>query len=514
MREFTKTIDKAFVNGLRPEGPLSRGAEYLVECKFCKPRPFGIRESYDVISPFSSNQFSSWPFPQLIKGRVDTLLCGDTSLKIVDTTTWPWTIGTSEQTFDFYNQTTLKGITSGGVWHIADFGESWILTNGVCNVFKTKQYYLSGNADKIFVQDATPIQTMCSHRGRAIFGGFDPTSFWTSDWENLINGWLSKSPVTQYSSFKDIGENFVWWTSIGGGDLLMLFDPSGNYVSQTIDYMEILRRNETGFMPMETSGEVLCVKPLGRDVIVYTEDSVYRMFLVNSPYPTYGFERLVDIGVADRGGVGGDLIEHVFVDTSGDLWRVRNGELPKRIGYSEFIGDMVGNDIVVSFDSLERHYYISGEDSSNNRISYVLTDTGLGHLKQQITSAIRVPEGFVGVYDTEVDSIAYVCSEQIDFGYRDLKTITTIEVGGFVGSNDLIHVAVDWRMEKDGSWNRSNWVLVNNQGFARIQITALEFRVLVKFSDYVGMELDYVNVHWQPVGRRTIRGIGVSSVGV
>ncbi|MBT7187980.1 hypothetical protein HN911_11700 [Candidatus Bathyarchaeota archaeon] len=506
MQEFTLPIQQALVNGLRPRNDVGRNVPYLVSCDRAQPTEQGLIPSYGLVDPYGSSQFDSWPWPQLIRGSEVTFSGGEDAINIVNETNDPWTNSSGITGMKFYDPSANFTLTPTGVWHLVDFGLTWMLLNGNDILLKTNREGMIGDSNTVFGINEITVQTGCAHRGRAILGGFDPSDFWKDEWKAIFDEWIEKSELAIDPTL-DIRDNFVWWTSIGGGDLLSLFDPP-------VEYIEMFRRNEMGFMPMPSQGSVLAVKSLGKNVAVYSLDGVYLLFPVSEPFPTFGLQKVLDHGIPQRGAVGGDEDVHCFVDQRGDAWRWPVDSGPQKLGYKEYLSDMVDQEMVISYDPQENWFYISGEDGSSNILSFVLTSTGLGTTKQQLTGVVSAEGQSYSVYDLSAATTTEIVVQEVDFHFRDLKTLTTVEVGGVFGASDLIYVGVDYRYENDDGWTTGAWVLCNREGFGRVQITALEFRVKVKINDVAGFKIDYINAHWQASGRRTMRGPSADQAGI
>jgi len=492
MQEYILNIKDAFRNGLRPELDMPIGSPVLYQCDFVKPTSRGVLDPVIVENPNAGIlPFTSWPFPQILRGREVTLLADSISLYVINETTWTKAL---ETTYDFHATTSLKSIVAGGSWHLMDSGPTWVITNGVCAVTKN-------SSGKALVESTVPFQTGCAHLGRGIFAGFDPAGVWPNAWDTIFDTWMDASPSTFDETTVDIGENFVLWSPIGR-DLYALFTPPS-------DVINMMRQNQFGFMPMPWQGTVYSVKPLGKDIIVYGENGVARLFPVTDPYPTFGLESLLSHGVAGRGAVGGDRSEHVFIDIDGCLWRIKLGEGLQRLGYEEFFVWFVGQEIAISLDTKLREFYLSGENYDGVGLSYILTQTGLGTSKQILTSVVNAEGNLYGVYDVRSGSNATIATDRLDFGYKDWKTVTTVELG--IDTTQDIWVAVDFRNGPADGWERTSWVSLNSSGWGRIQKTAKEFRVAIKVDSYIDLALDYMNIHWQPCGKMTKRCLSVNT---
>ncbi len=517
MQEYQLPISKTLTSGLRPYSDFGRGMNFLTQCTFLRPRPWGLRPCVAVSNPFVADQFGTWPFAQIMRGSEVTLLLTATTIKTVTEASPNWTLSAAITTYDLNDPTTGKSITGSDVWHMADFHDSWILFNGTSMVIKTNKEGMFGETNNVFVQNTIAVKTGCAFRGRLIMAGFNPSSYFGADWDSIWNEWLDQLPYAIDTTLDDVDDNFVMWTTIGGGDILNLFLPQmavNGVIKEdirTIDsgvFLDLWRRNEAGFMPMPWQGTVHVVKPLGNGVMVYGEDGIGYMPSVTNPYPTFGLRKLAPFGIAGRGCVGGDETFHVFMDSSGVLWKItaENFSLQK-LGYEEFFDDIVDQTVVITYDQSENEFTISGEDGSSNALSYILTESGLGRSPYQVTSAFPLEGSLLGVSKTNASTVPIIVSDALDFGYRDLKTITTVELGIEVGTDVTTHVAVYYRYNKDSAWVLSTLVLLNNVGFARVQATAIEFRLAIKCSSYIGMKIDYANVRWQASGKRTIRGL-------
>lgn len=128
-------------------------------------------------------------------------------------------------TYDFTAWSSTKAIaTGGGPWHFMDFHDTWMLFKPGCTVFKT------AHSSKVFSQTAVTINTGCNFfDGRPMMGGFNASNYYTSAaWRTYLASWQGTSPHN-IESYIDalstgLGPNWVKWGTIGGGDLLWLFN--------------------------------------------------------------------------------------------------------------------------------------------------------------------------------------------------------------------------------------------------------------------------------------------------
>jgi len=499
MKEFALTLIDPFTKGLKPDPRLARlgKVQYLSESKLMKPLPFGLREADQVESPFAIAPDVTWPFPQMIQEHDGVILAGSVTLATVNTTTLPWTIGADITTYDFYDPDNPLAIVAGEAWHYTRGLNSAVMTNGHCVVVRWNREGMLGYAPVTYVI-AKHVSSLCHSRGRLIYGGFSPTDFWTDDWKAVIEEWLLKSPLSvDYPSQENIKEQFVFWSSIGDHALWPFEAP-------TSDWLEIFKRNEAGFMPMPWRGCVLDVLPLGDGVVVYGDNGIAFLKPVTQPYPTFGLVLLSDQGILERGASGGNETQHVFIGADGFLYSLTPNLEIRRIGSSDDFGSLF--DPIISFDPGDREFHICGMKVLTPQC-YIYTTQGVGQANKVPTSIVIEGGNKYSVYDSSLITAASIVTDIIDFGFRDLKTITTIEVGAGIKAGATLEMAVDYKYSNSDTWWRSSYIPVNSRGFGRVQVTANEFRIVLRCSTAEDFELDYINVRWQPVGRQSIRGV-------
>jgi len=512
LREYNTPLAKATLSGLRKERVLPRNAGGLVACVNVFPRNGVFVPGNEISWPFEEySQFVQWPYPHLIKGPSGLFIVYSDAIYSVsaDNTLEGYTI------YDLSNPAMAfsPSSTSSDQFHLADFGGGfWMLFRPDCTILNLNTAGMFGEDVQAYGQDIITMNTGVAFRGRLVVGGFNPANYWPVDWDSLIEHWTSQLEY-QISTTVALHENFIMWSQIGGGDLLSMFQAS-SAVSGPLQedergltdmiFIERLRRNELGFMPMPFAGTVHCIKELGNGLMVYGSNGIAYIFPVSTPVPTFGCRPLLNIGLLSRGAVGGDENQHLFIAEDGTAWLVTAEPKLTRLGYGEFLGEL--SNPIVCFDSLQSEFHISDVE-----VGYILTSDGLGGSFQQAMSVYNSPSGLIGTFNEAEVEEAILVTDVIDCGVRDLKTVTFIDLG--ITTEADVYVAVDYRYTKAGDFTRSPWVLVNDEGFARVQVTALEFRVCIKTSAITELQLDSINLRWQLSGRRTIRGFYDTAAG-
>jgi len=507
MQEFELPIQ--VVKGLRPDARVGRGfgREYSHELNRLVPLPFGLRAANyieDAIDPLTVR----WPNPRIFRMQDRVLLFDSNSVQTVhDYGNPPW--NSDKLPLFRLDQPDLTGqIYGDGVWNGTEDETFGVFTNGTVIVVLGQDGMFTGRNDKVYVADV-PYNTVTRHEGRVIYGG--PQSSWPDEWLVLFDEILHDAGVQlNYEERNRLRTNFVLWSSINGDDALWPLRPA-----EIEEWRDIFRRNQAGFTPMPTKGSVLRVLPLGDGAVAYTTTGVYYMRPLVEPVSTYGLQRIGRKGATAIGAVAGTEQGHLFMDEEGDIWKLAPNLTVTYIGGKEFTAAFEGNIPIFSYDNLDDEYWLS-----DGTTTLVVTSEGIGTAQQMPTSLfVDNGERFGPLAPEGKDQEYRWFSEVLDFRYRDLKTVTTIEVGMENPSflEDPVQVAVDYSYDQQGDFARSSWVTVSPEGFARIQITALEFRVGVRWQGGVEQdpELDYVNVKWQRSGRRTARGLSsATSTGV
>ncbi len=204
--------------------------------------------------------------------------------------------------------------------------------------------------------------------------------------------------------------NWIWWSQIGGGDLMQFFLPEtvtigideaagisgvGGYDESNPLHLAHARRVSAGFMPMDWQGTVQNTQPMEDIVIVYGTDGVSAVRAYQEPVPTFGLtENLLRVGIASRSAVGGDRQRQVFLDTRGVLWMIGGDLSLQRLGYREYFSQMLGNEVTISYEPGERVFYIS-----DTNVSFALNENGLCEWPQRVTSVFQIDGDAAGIFE-------------------------------------------------------------------------------------------------------------------
>jgi len=501
--------------GLRPRTKIPINSQWFQTFKNLKPTVRGGIPVPQIAQPIPAAELTahsvtiSHPFPQLFRGKGITLLATATEVFVVDESDWTLDTmiqhyGSTANYYDLYtpaSDTTITN-TSSTPWQFIDFHGTWFLLNGEDMVMHTDWV----DADKVFVQGDVTVTCGCNHNGRAFFGGFDPENLWTK-WSTIWEGWMEKA-VEWGFTLNAPGTNWVWFSSIGGGDLMHFFLPdlaqygledstfraeAENYDADHPVAQFFMKRLSSGFLPMDWQGTVWNIKPLGPYMIVYGSDGISAMQSISDPIPTYGLiENIHELGLASRCAIGGDNNQHFFVDAEGVLWAI-DAQLKKtRLGYKEVFSTMLGNEIIISYDPVEREVYIS-----DSAVSFLLTEHGLCSIKQLVSSVVRAAatvattdHWLLGVVKDISGSAAddlELKTEVFDFGNREIKTLKKITVQG-ANTEDLVIVPY-YHFDTADAFVAGTTLSVDTRGQALSATSGIEFYLSFKDTSPVDVEI-------------------------
>lgn len=441
MKELGFTLNK-FGEGLRLKESISKNTDTLSECFNLIPDDQGLIPN-PTISQDITAVVADHPFPQIFFGFEHWLCCTRNKIYFIQA---DWSL------------TEIVDITGneGGTWHLADFFDYAILTNGVVNVYadQVSKTFKVRPADG----DIPVLGTVTNFKGQII--------------------------GTPKSDWHDANDNHLMWGGIGSASFLI--DSS----------------NTRGYRPMPWFGEVYKVMELGDVVGVYGSTGIaYFKFAGVSP----GMVKVHKFGIASREAVGGNEDSHLLIDTAGNL-RVIDKDLSITDPYyKEFFSTMLGKEIVVTYDDLEDRFYIT-----DGVRSFVRTMQGVGEISIAPTG-LGIQAGVLrGIYTNLNNSKGQITTSILDFGRRGKKTIDTIALG--TDTPDNIEVAVSFKNTYQGSFVDTDWIPINAEGAVIIPISGVEFKIKVRCDDYVNFNLDYITVRVKFDDKRFIRGAHVNKI--
>lgn len=335
----------------------------------------GLDELKNLVPRDGYWQTPTWPdirwddTYQIIRGWKKTFLCGATKIYTVDESTLALT--------------EAHTVTAGGHWHLADFGDTYLLSNGICTAYRR----LTSTGWTTGVISDPHFGSVCDHyNSRLIYG-------------NLGTG---------------LG-NWIGWSDVSADDM-------ANLLAGTEPTAIIKARNTAHKQPTNFRGDVLCVSPMGKNIIVYGADGIMALEPYETAYrevPIQGLPR--DFGIYSRHSVAGHNDGHLFMGTDGYLWLIQQDMKAMRLGY-----DWLIQSSQVSYDPVEKDWWITGQES------YVLSKHGLGGpMSCRPYSLARFADGTLfgtGIANPDSEYAITIWSNILDMSDTGQKRSTFIRV--------------------------------------------------------------------------------------
>ncbi len=240
MPERPLTLEKIFQQGLRAN-VRSNSLGDAVDFTHVRPSEWGVGEPRRVLELIAAAELTSNSVavskmtPQVFRPRAAgtnvSLLVTDDDLLTIDESDFTLTSKTLHDLFIPANTATisttgLTGITT--PWQFVDFGSTWFLINDA-NILIKSDWVDSTKIFRIPNGGASPkIRSGCAFRGRMLRAGFDTSDYWLAAWATLWTKWMNEMGSWSLGRSGAPGPNWLWWSNIGGGDLLDLFLPNAS----------------------------------------------------------------------------------------------------------------------------------------------------------------------------------------------------------------------------------------------------------------------------------------------
>jgi len=280
----------------------------------------------------------------------------------------------------------LTGLSIGGLWSCADFGEYVLFTNGSVNLIRNPTTGVFATDSGVVFPLATSI---CAHRGRLILGGpknypyaGDANTNWVA-WSDINNLDFLHTPLltttiatlatqvsftlTAGSAVDDTYNDMIAVITDAGDSTVKAYAPILDYTGSTktitlnvdpaiftmavTDEVKIFdstdnnqaRQNLAGYMPMPWEGSILRLATLDDKVVVYGDNGITAMKLasVQGAASTYGQVPIYNLGLIEQSAMTTNDKEdegkvHYFVDSVGWLNKLGVDLQVDRLGYKEF----------------------------------------------------------------------------------------------------------------------------------------------------------------------------------
>lgn len=210
--------------GLRNWVEVAADHPSLATCKYNRVTENGIKPFQAISIPAAIAGITvNWPWPQLFRGRENTYVADkQTIYNCVGGSFTPF------QIFPIDLEDQPIGITNAQPWEYVDFGDTEMLLGSSAVLYKTRH---EGDTRWRNVGTSPKITAGCTYKdGQAILAGFDVNNAWHSLYVALWSRYTASDLPPEIAAFISATPafahtNWIWWSSIGGGDLLSLLNP-------------------------------------------------------------------------------------------------------------------------------------------------------------------------------------------------------------------------------------------------------------------------------------------------
>lgn len=485
------SLKQALINGLRPKEEAHRNTDFLLDSYNCRHLEFGAGIFDGITQPLV--KVVGHPFPQMILSKRKLLMIEENAVTSLSRTyvETPYTFDTLAAVTGHdsaYVPDVGSLATGGGVWHFAEIGDNFILCNGEGVAIQSTKFDGTVNGtDTLQTSNTVYPITCCELNGRFIFGGLE--NLRSAAFDTAMN------VGANYSGFdsSNLTNKSIYWSSIGGVDGLYWFFTT--LMTNPNEVMETLQRNEWGIATVPWQEGVFVVKPLGNGFMAYGEFGI-TYFKQNG----LGFDQidLTTWGVYDRGSVGGNKNEHLFLSLEGALWKITPNLNMIKLDYREFLDGFVtvGTPITISYAEQMNEYYIS-----NSATCYLLTQPlpgqyALSQCPQLITSTVQHLGNEIGFFEPYIDTDPEmrILSDVFDMGNREVKTIRNLETAA--NDPDDFDFRIHYRIQSNAAFNTTDFVTSFADGLIPVAASGVDFMVEGRALTGTNKSMEELFVNW------------------
>jgi len=304
---------------------------------------------------------------------------------------------------------------------------------------------------------------------------------------------------------------WVWWSTIGGGDVWYAMDTVSPLYSQygstdtdMFHLSELWQRNEAGLAKLPVGDTVLGLASIETSVLVLGSEGCALLHQHNSPTPTFGLQELDGPGIPSRGAFATSNRQVVFVRNDSTLWRYSTEGLEK-LGYFRQMNSLLAEDIVVSYSQRDDEFYIS-----DGSMTFLLTESGLTSTRQAPTSIwydqtnlIEFDEQIAPLIETEgpVEGL-YLETNIYDFGTKMQKALMYIEL--LTQGLDEVEVDILYTSSPtQDTWHQYDTLVVEGRGFVPVNLQFCELQISLAAVDSEVCSIDAIRLGYQLIGNRS-----------
>lgn len=407
-----------------------------------------------------------------------------------------------------------------GQWEVADFGECIVACRGDQTVVRVPYYSNFRWAGFTAASSAnhTNFTTVASHGGRMWAGGFTSDLFtyrgesaeqvrWSRLWRVLMDRAMPNS-FTHRSMVMDGKTAFI--STPSGGDLdypliqefAMLGFPIRQAAAVQLDNaaLDVAGKGELLVYPLPWKKDIVAQKALGEGMVYYCGDGI--SYIQVSPDGGLNHVRVKNLGIAGRGAVCGDLLQHTFADQVGRWWRLKADLQLEQLDLKDDLGAAAADqNLTMTFDQELGDVWIN---AGTVGASYLLTPSGgWTTLNTGLITGIRGDNGLVGLtVARHTDNLFTFETNTFDMGSDWQKIITSVYLSCLDATS--VQCAVKYTDDKAGAtYYTLPYVLLNPSNGVRPNANGRAFRFLFKGVIGTRTKVERAIIHWRATEKKS-----------
>lgn len=309
-----------------------------------------------------------------------------------------------------------------------------------------------------------------------------------------------------------LGSDGIAWSGIGVYEFNPEVDITSGFKTLVSGKVPGKRVNIRKILPFTSQGALTATG----GIIIYTDcgNVILNDSLVGDTF-TYSLGELEGTGVASSNHVAGNNHTHGFINLNNEFCKYQRNKELKILGYNRQIEELKSTNtpLILSFLEDRNTFFLS-----NGVSTLVINDYGAGMIHQATNGVVRGwDEKLYGTFRDFGDIEGRITLEGNSVDSRGIKTLEWT-IADINYSPETTCVASSyWRNGASEEWRSHSWKSGSPSGEFFIGLSAIEYRVALRFSNYVGSDIFGLKLHIKFPDARTRRGIaaisGVSTQG-
>jgi hypothetical protein len=407
-----------------------------------------------------------------------------------------------------------------GQWDVADFGDVLVAARGDM-VLARLPYYSNFRWAGFTTEgstNSTTIRTVAAHQGRLWMGGlasdifaYGATGSEAARWARLWRVLMDRAMPGAFTHRRLVMDGKTAFISTpSGGDLdypliqelAMLGFPirSGAAVQLDNAALDVAGKGECLVYPLPWKKDIIAVLPLGSGCVYYCGDGI--SYLEAPPEGGIRHVRIKKLGLARRGAVAGDLLQHTFADQVGRWWRLKADLSLEMLDFKDDLGPAaIDTNLKLTYDAEWGDTYVNAGTLEKG---YIISPTGgWAELNTTLVTGVRNDNGLVGVATVRhSDDLFTFETNTFDMGSDWQKIIASVYLSCLDATG--VQCAVKYTDDKaSATFYTLPYVLLNPSNGVRPNTNGRAFRFLFKGTLGTRTKVERAIIHWRATEKKS-----------